>query len=50
MGRLEFPAELQASRSVISPYLSNWSISTAGTGAGATKSRRNLLRPTQVAG
>ena len=49
VGRLELPPELQASSGLGSPYLSAWSIPTAGTGSGAIKSRNNLPRAAQVA-
>jgi polynucleotide 5'-hydroxyl-kinase GRC3/NOL9 len=49
VGRLELPPELQASSGLASPYLSAWSIPTAGTGSGAIKSRNNLPRAAQVA-
>ena len=48
VGKLELPPELQASGGVASPYLSSWSISTAGTGSGAIKSRNNLPRAAQA--
>jgi hypothetical protein len=49
VGRLELPPELLQSGPVGSPYLSTWSISTVGTGAGVIKSRNNLLRAAQTA-
>ena len=49
VGRLELPPELQACGSLASPYLSAWSIPTAGTGSGAIKSRNNLPRAAQAA-
>lgn len=48
VGRLELPPELLQSGPVVSPYLSTWSIGTAGTGAGAIKSRNNLARAAQL--
>ncbi|BDA42877.1 Polynucleotide 5'-hydroxyl-kinase NOL9 [Coccomyxa sp. Obi] len=48
VGRLELPPELLQSGPVVSPYLSTWSIGTAGTGAGAIKSRNNLVRAAQL--
>lgn len=49
VGRLDLPPELLQSGSIVCPYLSSWSISTVGTGAGAIKSRNNLQRAGQVA-
>ncbi|EIE24487.1 hypothetical protein COCSUDRAFT_40871 [Coccomyxa subellipsoidea C-169] len=50
VGRLELPPELLQSGPVVSPYLSTWSIGSAGTGAGAIKSRNNLPRAAQLVG
>ena len=49
VGRLDMPPELLKSGPIVSPYLSSWSISTVGTGAGAIKSRNNLQRAAQTA-
>ncbi len=48
MGRLELPPELLQGGGFVSPYLSIGSIAAAGTGAGAIKSRNNLLRAAQA--
>ncbi len=48
VGRLELPPELLQGGGFASPYLSIGSIAAAGTGAGAIKSRNNLLRAAQA--
>jgi len=47
IGRLELPPALLQTGKFISPYLALHSLSTAGTGAGAIKSRNNLMRSGQ---
>ncbi|CAL5222401.1 g4760 [Coccomyxa viridis] len=49
VGRLDLPPELLQSGEIVCPYLSSWSLSTVGTGAGAIKSRNNLQRAAQLA-
>ena len=46
--RLELPASLLQTPAHLCPYLCLFSISSMGTGAGATKSRNNLLRQSQL--
>lgn len=48
VGRLELPPALLQTGRFQSPYLALHSLSTAGTGAGAIKSRNNLLRSGQM--
>jgi polynucleotide 5'-hydroxyl-kinase GRC3/NOL9 len=47
IGRLELPPALLQTGKFLSPYLALHSLSTAGTGAGAIKSRNNLMRSGQ---
>lgn len=47
MGRLELPPGLLQTGKFLSPYLALHSLSTAGTAAGAMKSRNNLMRSGQ---
>lgn len=44
IGRLELPPAMLQTGKFLSPYLALHSLSTAGTGAGANKSRNNLMR------
>lgn len=48
LGRLELPASLLQTGGHMSPYLALHSLSSAGTGAGAIRSRNNLLRASQL--
>ncbi len=48
VGRLELPTVLLQTARLQSPYLALHSLSAAGTGAGAIKSRNNLLRAGQL--
>jgi polynucleotide 5'-hydroxyl-kinase GRC3/NOL9 len=48
LGRLELPASLLQTAAHLSPYLCLHSLSSMGTGAGAIKSRNNLLRQGQL--
>lgn len=48
LGRLELPASLLQTAAHLSPYLCLHSLSSTGTGAGAIKSRNNLLRQGQL--
>ena len=48
VGRLELPPELLQGGGFAAPYLSVGSIAADGTGAGAVKSRNNLLRAAQA--
>lgn len=48
LGRLELPAALLQTPRFMSPYLSLFGMSTAGTGSGAIKSRGNLMRASQL--
>lgn len=48
VGRLELPPALLQTGRHLSPYLALHSLATAGTGAGASKSRNNLLRAGQL--
>ena len=48
VGRLELPPALLQTARFQSPYLTLHSLSTAGTGAGAIKSRNNLMRSGQL--
>jgi polynucleotide 5'-hydroxyl-kinase GRC3/NOL9 len=48
LGRLELPSSLLQTGAYLSPYLCLHSLSSIGTGAGAIKSRNNLLRQSQM--
>lgn len=48
LGRLELPSSLLQTGAHMSPYLALHSLSSAGTGAGAIRSRNNLLRASQL--
>ncbi|PRW58709.1 polynucleotide 5 -hydroxyl-kinase NOL9 [Chlorella sorokiniana] len=48
LGRLELPASLLQTGAHMCPYLALFSLSSTGTGAGAIKSRGNLLRISQL--
>ncbi len=48
LGRLELPASLLQTGAHMAPYLALHSLSSAGTGAGAIRSRNNLLRASQL--
>jgi len=48
VGRLELPPALLQTKKYLSPYLALHSLASSGTGAGAIKSRNNLLRAGQV--
>lgn len=48
LGRLELPASLLQTAAHMCPYLALFSLSSTGTGAGAIKSRGNLLRISQL--
>jgi polynucleotide 5'-hydroxyl-kinase GRC3/NOL9 len=48
VGRLELPPALLQTGGALSPYLALFSLATAGTGAGANKSRNNLQRAGQL--
>jgi polynucleotide 5'-hydroxyl-kinase GRC3/NOL9 len=48
VGRLELPKELLQTGRFMSPYLALFSLSASGTGAGAVRSRNNLMRAGQV--
>lgn len=48
LGRLELPASLLQTGARMCPYLALFSLTSSGTGAGAIKSRGNLLRISQL--
>ena len=48
LGKLELPASLLQTGAHMAPYLCLFSLSSMGTGAGAIKSRNNLLRQSQL--
>jgi len=48
LGRLELPASMLQTGAHMCPYLALFSLSSTGTGAGAIKSRGNLLRISQL--
>lgn len=48
LGRLELPPVLLQTSRFMFPYMSLFSMSASGTGAGAVKSRNNLLRAGQL--
>jgi polynucleotide 5'-hydroxyl-kinase GRC3/NOL9 len=48
LGKLELPGSLLQTGAHMAPYLCLFSLSSMGTGAGAIKSRNNLLRQSQL--
>ncbi|GAB4817782.1 hypothetical protein N2152v2_004828 [Parachlorella kessleri] len=48
LGKLELPSSLLQSSAYQSPYLSLFSLTTSGTGAGVIRSRNNLARQSQL--
>ena len=48
LGKLELPASLLQTARAMCPYLALHSLSSVGTGAGAIKSRNNLVRASQL--
>jgi len=44
VGKLELPLALLQTSTFMSPYISVWSITADGTGAGVMKARNTLLR------
>jgi len=44
VGKLELPLALLQTSTFLSPYISVWSITADGTGAGVMKARNTLLR------
>lgn len=44
VGKLDLPLALLQTANFMSPYISVWSITADGTGAGAMKARNTLLR------
>ena len=48
LGRLELPARLLQTGAVMAPHMALFCMSSIGTGAGAIKSRNNLLRQSQL--
>ena len=48
LGKLELPSSLLQSSTYQSPYLSLFSLTTMGTGAGVIRSRNNLARQSQL--